>query len=341
MATDKSYYTILTDIGKAKIANASLVGEKVDFVKIQLGDGGGNEYNPTEEQTALKNIVWEGKVGNVKTDESMTNCLILESLIPASAGGFVVREIGYLDTEGNLLAISKYRSAYKPKVEDGAVIDMKVKTIFVVSNVNNIELKIDPTIIFATLKDLQDLDTKIGTVNTKIDTTKAELTSNIETAKTELNTRIDTENEKQNIKIDQLIAGGSNVAYTQRVAIDDWVEDAENGFKATVTHSLLTQRIVVNIIDVTTKENVVTNFKIIDDNSIEIRSETRSELNVYVINGNAETHFINATVDDNRVSEMTTYSSKKIEDRFVNIEEKVNGGLSNIATSVNELITYC
>ncbi|EGT3849454.1 phage tail protein [Clostridioides difficile] len=183
MATDKSYYTILTNIGKAKIANASLVGEKVDFVKIQLGDGGGSEYNPTEEQTVLKNVVWEGKVGNVKTDENMTNCLILESLIPASAGGFVVREIGYLDTEGNLLAISKYRSAYKPKVEDGAVIDMKVKTIFVVSNVNNIELKIDPTIIFATLKDLQDLDTKI-------DTTKTELTNNLETAKTELNNKI-------------------------------------------------------------------------------------------------------------------------------------------------------
>ncbi|MDI6247201.1 hypothetical protein ACE5LM_18890, partial [Clostridioides difficile] len=97
----------------------------------------------------------------------------------------------------------------------------------------------------------------------------------------------------------------------------------------------------VNIIDATTKENVVTNFKIIDDNSIEVRSETRSELNVYVINGNAETHFINATVDDNRVSEMTTYSSKKIEDRLVNIEEKLSGNLSDIATSVNELITYC
>ncbi|HBG3352669.1 TPA: phage tail protein, partial [Clostridioides difficile] len=322
MATDKSYYTILTDIGKAKIANASIVGEKVDFARIQLGDGGGVEYNPTEDQTALKRVVWEGKVGNVTTDETMSNCLILESLIPANVGGFIISEIGYLDSDGNLLAISKYRAAYKPTLEnDGAVIDMKVKTIFVVSNVNNIELKIDPTIIFATLKDLQDLDSKI-------DTNKTELTSNIETAKTELNTRIDTENEKQNIKIDQLIAGGSNVAYTQRVAIDDWAEDAENGFKATVTHSLLTQRIVVNIIDATTKENVVTNFKIIDDNSIEIRSETRSELNVYVINGNAETHFINATVDDNRVSEMTTYSSKKIEDRFLNLEEKVNGGLS-------------
>ncbi len=250
----------------------------------------------------------------------------------------MIREIGYLDDENNLIAISKYKECYKPSIEQGAVVDMKVKTVLIVSNVNNIELKIDPTIIFATLKDIQDLETKIGTVNTKIDTTKTELTSNIETTKTELNTRIDTENEKQNIKIDQLIAGGSNVASTQIITIDDWVEDAENGFKATVTHSLLTQRIVVNIIDATTKENVVTNFKIIDDNSIEIRSETRSELNVYVINGNAETHFINATVDDNRVSEMTTYSSKKIEDRLINLEEKVNGGLSSITTNVNNML---
>ncbi|MFL8757555.1 phage tail protein [Clostridioides sp. GD02376] len=190
MATEKSYYTILTNVGKAKIANASIVGEKVDFAKIQLGDGAGSEYNPTEEQTVLKNVVWEGNVGNVKTDEDLANCLILESLIPANAGGFIVREIGYLDTEGNLLAISKYRSAYKPRLEDGAVIDMKVKTIFVVSNVNNIELKIDPTIIFATLKDLQDLEAKIDTVDTKIDTTKTELVSNIETTKTELNNKI-------------------------------------------------------------------------------------------------------------------------------------------------------
>ncbi|MCC0652598.1 phage tail protein [Clostridioides sp. ES-S-0001-03] len=195
MATDKSYYTILTNIGKAKIANASLVGEKVDFVKIQLGDGGGNEYNPTEEQTVLKKVVWEGKVGNVTTDKTMSNCLILESLIPASAGGFIIREIGYLDTEGNLLAISKYRSAYKPTLEaDGAIIDMKVKTIFVVSNSDNIELKIDPTIIFATLKDIQDLGTKIDEVNTNLDKkiTENNTTTNkkIETTKTEINNKI-------------------------------------------------------------------------------------------------------------------------------------------------------
>ncbi|MBY1489123.1 phage tail protein, partial [Clostridioides difficile] len=92
---------------------------------------------------------------------------------------FMIREIGYLDDENNLIAISKYKECYKPSIEQGAVVDMKVKTVLIVSNVNNIELKIDPTIIFATLKDIQDLETKIGTVNTKIDTTKTELNNKI------------------------------------------------------------------------------------------------------------------------------------------------------------------
>ncbi|HCQ6283777.1 TPA: phage tail protein [Clostridioides difficile] len=335
MAIDKSYYTIITDVGKAKIANASVTGNKVGFVKIQLGDGGGSEYTPTESQTELKNVVWEGNIGNTTTDETAPNCIILESLIPSSVGGFMIREIGYLDDENNLIAISKYKECYKPSIEQGAVVDMKVKTVLIVSNINNIELKIDPTIIFATLKDIQDLDAKISNVNAKIDTTKTELTSNIETAKTELNTRIDTENEKQNIKIDQLIAGGSNVASTQTITIDDWIDNQEGGFKATVTHGLLTQRITVSIIDATTKDNVVPDFTIIDDNSIEVRSGVKVELNVYVINGNAETHFINATVDDNRVSEMTTYSSKKIHEEIGKVAEQLTGINSNIISTVN------
>ncbi|HGM3394018.1 TPA: phage tail protein, partial [Clostridioides difficile] len=117
--------------------------------------------------------------GNTTTDETAPNCIILESLIPSSVGGFMIREIGYLDDENNLIAISKYKECYKPSIEQGAVVDMKVKTVLIVSNVNNIELKIDPTIIFATLKDIQDLETKIGTVNTKIDTTKTELNNKI------------------------------------------------------------------------------------------------------------------------------------------------------------------
>ncbi|HCU2754833.1 TPA: phage tail protein [Clostridioides difficile] len=325
---EQKYYTLLTKVGKASIANATALGSKVDLVKLQLGDGAGTEYNPTEEQTTLKKVVWEGSVNNVKVDEENPNWIVIETVIPGSVGGFMIREVGIFDSLNQLIAVSKYPETYKPTADSGSVKDLVIKIILVVSNTSSVNLKVDPTVILATLKDIQELDTKI-------DTTKTELTSNIETTKTELNTRIDTENEKQNIKIDQLIAGGSNVAYTQRVTIDDWIDNQEGGFKATVTHSLLTQRITVSIIDATTKDNVVPDFTIIDDNSIEVRSGVKVELNVYVINGNAETHFINATVDDNRVSEMTTYSSKKIHEEINKVAEQLAGINSNIISTVN------
>ncbi|MDB3440861.1 phage tail protein [Clostridioides difficile] len=236
MAIDKSYYTIITDVGKAKIANASVTGNKVGFVKIQLGDGGGSEYTPTESQTALKNVVWEGNIGNTTTDETAPNCIILESLIPSSVGGFMIREIGYLDDENNLIAISKYKECYKPSIEQGAVVDMKVKTVLIVSNVNNIELKIDPTIIFATLKDIQDLETKIGTVNTKIDTTKTELTSNIETTKTEIDEKIGdttqlTTTDKTNI-VSALNEVKTSVDSIETTAEKTSIKDTDNLFES-------------------------------------------------------------------------------------------------------------
>ncbi|HBG7268489.1 TPA: phage tail protein, partial [Clostridioides difficile] len=50
-----------------------------------------------------------------------------------------------------------------------------------------------------------------------------------------------------------------------------------------------------------------------------------------------ETHFINATVDDNRVSEMTTYSSKKIKEEMNKIAEQLTGEVTrgvNVANSI-------
>ncbi|EQF26311.1 phage tail-collar fiber family protein [Clostridioides difficile CD160] len=59
MAIDKSYYTIITNVGKAKIANASVTGNKVGFVKIQLGDGGGVSILLLKVRQNLK--MWYGK----------------------------------------------------------------------------------------------------------------------------------------------------------------------------------------------------------------------------------------------------------------------------------------
>ncbi|MCC0716529.1 phage tail protein, partial [Clostridioides sp. ES-S-0077-01] len=131
----------------------------------------------------LKRVVWEGSVNNVKIDEENPNWVVIETVIPGSVGGFMIREVGIFDSKEQLIAVSKYPETYKPTADSGSVKDLVIKIILVVSNTSSVNLKVDPTVILATLKDLQDLDNKI-------DTTKTELTNNIETAKTDLDAKI-------------------------------------------------------------------------------------------------------------------------------------------------------
>ncbi|HBF5147656.1 TPA: phage tail protein [Clostridioides difficile] len=321
---EQKYYTILTKIGKASIANAAALGTKINLVKLQLGDGAGKEYNPTEEQTELKKVVWECSISNVKVDKDNPNWIVIETIVPGSIGGFMIREVGIFDSENNMIAISKYPETYKPAVNSGSIKDLIIRIILAVSNTSSVELKVDPSVILATLKDIQNLDDKV------------------EEIEEDLSTKIDEENNKQNIKIDQLTAGGFNVAYTYRTKLDDWTETENGNYKATITHNLLTQRIVVNLIDALTKENIAQNYKIIDDNNIEIRNESKSEIDVYVINGNAETHFINATVDDDIVGKNTTWSSEKIQNSIKEevgkVEELLNGEITKGIDTFNKLV---
>ncbi|MCC0677792.1 MULTISPECIES: phage tail protein [unclassified Clostridioides] len=187
---DEQFYTILTNIGKAKIANAGMLGKSVVLEKIQAGDGGGSYYNPTEEQTALKNKVWEGNINAFDKDENNPNWIIATACVPGSIGGFTVREMALIDNEGDMIAICKSPETYKPKVGNGAMKDLYLKFIIEVSNVEKVTLVVDPTAIFLTKKDEEKILTNINKLDTKIDTTKTELTSNIETAKTEINNKI-------------------------------------------------------------------------------------------------------------------------------------------------------
>ncbi|HBG1564154.1 TPA: phage tail protein [Clostridioides difficile] len=315
--TEQQYFTLITDIGKAAIANASITGEKVDFAKIKVGDGGGSSYTPNESQTALKNVVWESTLEHAQGDKDNPNWVVIQKFIPGDVGGFEIREVGLFDSKDQLLAVSSYPTTYKPKADSGTVKELLIKVILVVSNVANINLKVDPTVILATLKDLQDLDSKI------------------DTTKTELNTRIDTENEKQNIKIDNIIAGGVNVSHTHIIEVADWILNNEtNMYEVTINHPLLTKRILIALYD-EIGEALTPNARAIDDNSILVRNEENIKMYVYLINGNAETHLINATVDDNRVSEMTTYSSKKIHEEISKVAEQLTGINSNIISTVN------
>lgn len=177
------YYTLLTEIGKAAIANATALGTRVDFAKIKVGDGGGSAYIPTETQIALKNVVWESTLEHVQADEKNPNWVVIQKTITGNTESFTIREVGVFDSKDQLLAVSSYPETYKPAPDSGTVKEILIKIILAVSNTASINLKIDPTVVLATLKDIQELNNKIkennSTTNNKIDEAKTELNGKI------------------------------------------------------------------------------------------------------------------------------------------------------------------
>ncbi|WP_253197205.1 phage tail protein [Clostridium algidicarnis] len=171
----EQFYTILTKIGKAKIANASALGAKVNFSKFQVGDSNGSYYNPTEDQTQLKHKVWEGNINSISVDENNPNWIVIEILLPSNIGGFMIREAAILDDENNMIAVAKYPETYKPITSEGSSKDLLIRTILEVSNVSSVTIKVDPTVILATKKDIEILENKIKNIKvTKIVLSKTE-----------------------------------------------------------------------------------------------------------------------------------------------------------------------
>lgn len=160
----EQFYTILTAIGKAKIANTTALGTKVNLTKFQVGDGNGTYYNPTEDQTELKHKTWEGPISSITVDENNPNWIVIQVMLPGDIGGFTIREAGVFDDENNLIATGKYPETYKPIASDGSTKDLVIKMILEVSNASSVTLKVDPTVILATKKDIEILENKISNV---------------------------------------------------------------------------------------------------------------------------------------------------------------------------------
>lgn len=164
---EEKFFSLITEIGKQKITNAVALGKKVELSNLCLGDGDGGYYEISESQTALKNQVWEGGLTRVVVGQKNKNEILAEAYIPTDVGGFYIREAGIKDKDGDLIAIAKHPETFKPIGEFGAYKDITIRMILSFSNAANVVLKVDPSIVVATQKDLQDL---AGNIPKMIDT---------------------------------------------------------------------------------------------------------------------------------------------------------------------------
>jgi len=154
------YYTIWTDVGLAKLANAEVLGTKVQITHIAVGDGNGLPVTPTQDMTELVNEVWRDSINLLDIHPDHPNWVIVEGKILTTDGGFYIREVGLFDEEGDMVAIGNYPETYKPVLEEGSGQDLYLRLILAVENTEVVELKVDPTLVLATRQYVNDkLDT--------------------------------------------------------------------------------------------------------------------------------------------------------------------------------------
>ena len=150
----EKFYSLVTKVGQAQIANALALDRKIEFGDFALGDGGGSAYDPDENQQDLKHEVWKGKITSLTVGEKNPNEVVIDTYVPSDVGGFTIREFGIRDKAGNLLIVGKHPETYKPIAIDGTTKDLTIRVILNISNAENVIIQIDPSVALLTEKDL-------------------------------------------------------------------------------------------------------------------------------------------------------------------------------------------
>ncbi|MFS1782654.1 phage tail protein [Escherichia coli] len=150
------FYTLLTDIGAAKLASAAALGVPLKITHMAVGDGGGALPTPDAKQTALVNEKRRAALNMLYIDPQNSSQIIAEQVIPENEGGGWIREVGLFDESGALIAVGNCPESYKPQLAEGSGRTQTVRMVLITSSTDNITLKIDPAVVLATRKYVDD-----------------------------------------------------------------------------------------------------------------------------------------------------------------------------------------
>ncbi|KDM92902.1 phage tail protein [Photobacterium galatheae] len=158
-----TFFTILTKVGEAKLANATALGQTVKFAKLAIGDGNGQLPTPNQNQTVLVRELRREPLNLIDVDDQNPNWIICEQVIPENVGGWTIREVGIYDVDGDLIAVGNFPETYKPVLSEGSGRTQTIRVVLQVSSTASVELKIDPSVVLATRKYVDDLHNSLVT----------------------------------------------------------------------------------------------------------------------------------------------------------------------------------
>ncbi|OEC51119.1 phage tail protein [Pseudomonas sp. AP42] len=160
------FFAILTAVGEDKQvkANSGLMSWKLTHMAV----GDANDTNPIPDrlQKTLINERRRAPLNSLGPDPANPSTLVAEQIIPAEDGGFWVRELGLFDSDGDLVAVANCAPSYKSKLSQGSGRTQIVRMNFIVKSTANVVLMIDPSVVNATRK---YVDESITTAINKLD----------------------------------------------------------------------------------------------------------------------------------------------------------------------------
>ena len=142
----KNYGTVITTAGAALIAKCILNGGKVNIKTAAAGDGGGEYYEPTVAQTALRGKKWEGDVASAAVSTTNANMIDVKITIDDSVGGFTIREMGLFDDDGTLIAICNTPDTEKVSTDGGVSGKLTMIMHIVVADASVVSFTITPAL---------------------------------------------------------------------------------------------------------------------------------------------------------------------------------------------------
>ncbi|HIE9855356.1 phage tail protein [Klebsiella aerogenes] len=155
------FYTLLTDIGAAKLASAAALGVPLKITHMAVGDGGGVLPTPSAQQTKLVAEKRRASLNMLYIDPQNSSQIIAEQVIPETEGGWWIREIGLFDETGALIAVGNCPESYKPQLAEGSGRTQTVRMVLITSSTDNITLKIDPAVVLATRQYVDDTEIEV------------------------------------------------------------------------------------------------------------------------------------------------------------------------------------
>ncbi len=111
---------------------------------------------PDTTQTRLINEKRRAPLNMLSVDPVNTSQIIAEQIIPESEGGYWIREIGLYDDAGVLIAVANCPETYKPQLQEGSGRTQTIRLVLIVSATDAVALKIDPSVVLATRKYVDD-----------------------------------------------------------------------------------------------------------------------------------------------------------------------------------------